>query len=180
MKNAMMHLIIVFILLITLIIYVYWAQQDDFCFYTIFALLLVVLYILVNNKNPKWIRENFEEQTQTQDNGGNGSINLNAFAALGNLKHDASKILRPSFANLIASFRGSAVIDEADYDEEGKEIEKVQADEVTVDAAKEPEIRAVNMVLRDLKKFEPGYFYGLLALSQGTNLAAVREEYVIS
>jgi type IV secretory pathway VirB3-like protein len=181
---------IVFTLIIALIIYIYWGQQDDFCFAVIFLLLSAVLYILSQDHKQhffSWI-EKFEEQPKSQAGAAPGGaagvpvtlpLDLPAFKKLSTLRDDTFKILQPKFENLVAAFKGNAKVeDEQKYDSNGNEVQEEKPDEVPVDSGAESEIRQVNKFLKDLKKYEPAYYHSLFSLATtGKVDPSIQEEY---
>lgn len=176
MKDVvMLHMMVFFIIIITWFIYVAWAQHDDFCFYIIFALLSSVLYVLVHYDSRSF--EAFQEQGEQQQ----AMIDYAGFKALAKLKDDSVAVLRPRLENLVASFRGNAKVDaEQKYDDAGNEVDEEKPDEVPVPKDKERDIRSLNQLLLDMRKFDPGYYYGLLGLAkQGKVDSVVMEEYVL-
>lgn len=183
MKDVAMHMMVVFIVIITWSIYVLWGQHDDFCFYIILGLLAVVLYFIAKTPTPFSV-EAFAQQQNGGKNGSGGEssipINIAAYAKLAKLHTDTASILRPRLENLVAAFRGDAKIEEAQkYDEDGNTVDERKPDEVPIDKGKEGEIRVMNFVLRDMRRFDPGYYYALLALANGKDTKVVEEEYVI-
>ena len=181
---SMCYLIIIFTLVIAVCIYVYWGQSDDFCFALVLALLSTVLYIVTLSDEKSFTMERFAQgptESTDQKGGGASGINIAAFKKLADLKEDTIKILQPRFESMIAAFKGTAKVEqEQKYDDEGNEVEVKVADEVPVDKGAEKEIRAVNKFLKDLKSFDPGYYFTLLGLATGKKDPVVEEEFPIT
>jgi hypothetical protein len=154
----MMSLIIFFIIFIALLIYLFWGQNDDFSFFVILIILIGTLSVLIFQ--PKvYFFENFDSQT----------IDAGGFRQLANLHKDATNILQPHFQYVIASFKGTTMQEDQEFDDNGNAIEKKKPDEVPIDKSSEDEIRTVNRFLNDLKKFDPGTFYYLSSKAREPN-----------
>jgi hypothetical protein len=138
--------------------YIIWAQQDDVSFLIIFALLLFVLYVVRYER-----REGFTDSIT--------SIDIQAFTRLATLGEDTLHAMRPAMDHLLASFKGEAKPDiEQKYDDNGNEVEEQLPDEVNIKGKNnEQSIRALNRVLRDMRKFDPGTYGYLLALATNTS-----------
>jgi hypothetical protein len=159
-----MHMFLLFVITIATCLFCIWGS-DDFCFFLVFTLLVAVLYI-VSSQNSERFVERF-----TDDSDANVFLNM---------KSDVIKILQPKFENLVASFKGEAKVDQTrEYDINGEEVFSEQHDEVVVDSKNAVEIRIVNKVLCDIKKFDPGFYYSILAKATGIKNSTTQEEYVL-
>lgn len=165
-----MYLIIVFTLIIALIIYVLWGKSDNFCFIVILSLLGTVLYIVAR---PPAV-ERFTEKGELS------SVDIPAFVRLANLKNDTLAILQPKLQDMIAAWKGTLQVEqEQKYDDKGNAVTEAPQDEVALDKSTEDEVRAVNKVLADLKKFDPAYYNAMLQMSEGSSVDEVLQEYPI-